>query len=71
MKSWLYEHLFATWLSPINASLAYAIVQKQVILSYADSPGKKLIDTTDYAWATIYRKKVGEWKAECNVSTNK
>ncbi len=25
LKNWLYEHLFATWLSPINASLAYAI----------------------------------------------
>ena len=54
-----------------DGSLAYAIVQKQVILSYPDSLGKKLIDTTDYAWATIYRKKKGEWKAECNVSTNK
>lgn len=25
LKTWLYEHLFATWLSPINASLAYAL----------------------------------------------
>jgi predicted acyltransferase len=25
LKTWLYEHFFATWLSPVNASLAYAI----------------------------------------------
>jgi predicted acyltransferase len=24
LKTWLYEHLFASWLSPVNASLAYA-----------------------------------------------
>jgi hypothetical protein len=25
LKTWLYEHFFATWLSPVNASLAYAL----------------------------------------------
>jgi predicted acyltransferase len=25
LKTWLYEHVFATWLSPINASLAFAL----------------------------------------------
>ena len=25
LKNWLYEHLFATWLSPYNASLGYAL----------------------------------------------
>jgi predicted acyltransferase len=25
LKTWMYEHLFATWLSPINASLGFAI----------------------------------------------
>ena len=54
-----------------DGSLAYAIVQKQVIVSYPDSLGKTLIDTTDYAWASVYRKQKGEWKVECNVSTNK
>jgi len=54
-----------------DGSLAYAIVQKQVILSYPDSLGKTFIDTTDYAWTSIYRKQMGEWKVECNVSTNK
>lgn len=54
-----------------DASLAYAVVQKQVILSYPDSLGKPVIDTTDFAWVSIYRKQKGKWKVEANVSTNK
>lgn len=54
-----------------DGSLAYAIVQKQVILSRVDSIGKSFIDTTDYAWVSIYRKHKGKWKVECNASTNK
>ena len=54
-----------------DGSLCYAIIQKQVILSSLDSLGKKQLDTTDYAWASIYRKQKGEWKVECNISTNK
>lgn len=54
-----------------DGSLCYAIVQKQVILSLPDSLGRKISDTTDFAWASIYRKQKGEWKVECNVSTNK
>ena len=54
-----------------DGTLAYAIIQKQVILSYPDSSGNKFIDTTNYAWASIYRKQRGEWKVECNISTNK
>lgn len=52
-----------------DGSLAYAIIQKLVILSYPDSAGKKKTDTTNYAWVTIYRKQNGEWKAESNAST--
>jgi hypothetical protein len=54
-----------------DGSLCYAIIQKQVIISSFDSLGKKMPDTTDFAWASIYRKQKGEWKVECNVSTNK
>ena len=54
-----------------DGTLVYAIIQKQVILSYPDSSGNKFIDTTNYAWASIYRKQRGEWKVECNISTNK
>lgn len=54
-----------------DGSLAYAIIQKEVILTYPDSTGKPFYDTTHYAWSSIYRKQNGEWKVECNVSTNK
>ena len=54
-----------------DGTLAYAIVQKQVVLSYPDSLGKTIVDTTDYAWISIYRKSGNEWKVEANASTNK
>jgi hypothetical protein len=54
-----------------DGSLAYAIVQKEVIVSYPDSFGNTFTDTTNYAWASIYRKRKGEWKVEANISTNK
>ncbi len=54
-----------------DGSLAYAVVQKEVILSYPDTTGKAFYDTTHYAWVSIYRKQKGEWKVECNASTNK
>ena len=54
-----------------DGSLAYAIVQKQVILSLKDSLRQVVLDTTNFAWVSIYRKIGDEWKIECNVSTNK
>lgn len=54
-----------------DGSLAYAIIRKQVILTYPDTPGRSVYDTTDFAWTSIYRKQKGTWKIECNVSTNK
>lgn len=54
-----------------DATLAYAVVQKKVVLSYKDSFGQPLFDSTDYAWVSVYRKQKGEWKVESNISTNK
>jgi hypothetical protein len=54
-----------------DASLAYAIIQKKVIIVQKDSMGKSTNDTTDFAWVSIYRKTGDDWKVECNVSTNK
>lgn len=54
-----------------DGTMAYAIVQKQVILSIKDSSDHTALDTTDFAWVAIYRKDRGQWKVECNVSTNK
>lgn len=52
-----------------DGSLAYAIVQKNVVLTYKDTLGVPLMDTTNYAWITIYKKLAGEWKMVCNAST--
>ena len=52
-----------------DGSLAYAIVQKNVVLTYKDTLGVPLTDTTHYAWITIYKKLAGEWKMVCNAST--
>lgn len=54
-----------------DGSLAYAVIQKEVIIAVADSAGIKHNDTTHFAWVSIYRKQNGEWKGECNISTNK
>ena len=54
-----------------DGTLAYAIVQKQVILSVKDSVNNNQLDTTDFAWVSIYRKTGNGWKIECNISTNK
>ena len=54
-----------------DGSLAYAIIQKQVILLKTDSLHNKTPDTTDYAWVSIYRRTGNGWKVECNASTNK
>jgi len=54
-----------------DGSLAYAIIQKQVIATYPDTSGKPFYDTTHYAWTSVYRKQKGEWKVECNISTNR
>ena len=50
-----------------DASLCYAIVQKQVIVKPKES-GK--LDTVNYAWLSVYRREGHQWKLECNISTN-
>ena len=54
-----------------DGTMAYAIVQKQVVLLIKDSLEKQSRDTTDFAWVSIYRKTKNGWKVECNASTNK
>lgn len=54
-----------------DGKMAYAVIQKQVIVSYPDSTGKPFSDTMNYAWVSIYRKQKGGWKVEANISTNK
>jgi hypothetical protein len=54
-----------------DGSLAYALVQKEVIVSYPGDTGTRIIDTTHFAWASVYRKENSGWKLEANISTNK
>lgn len=54
-----------------DGSLAYALVQKEVIVNYPGSSGLLVYDTTHYAWVSVYRKQEGSWKVEANISTNK
>ena len=50
-------------------SMAYCLVDKEVIVAYPLDDGGQYIDTTQYAWTTIYRKYGGEWKVDCVTST--
>lgn len=52
-----------------DQSMAYAIVQKQVILKNKKENNR--IDSVNFAWVSIYKKKGKDWKQVCNVSTNK
>lgn len=54
-----------------DASMAYMVVDKQVILTYKNEENKDIEETTHYAWVSIFKKQAsGEWKIVCNVSTN-
>lgn len=50
-------------------SMAYSIVQKEVILAYPLEDGSSYVDTTHYAWTTVYRKYDDDWKVDCVTST--
>jgi len=54
-----------------DGSLAYAVVQKEVILAGRESADETKNDTTHYAWVSIYRKGPQGWKIEANISTNR
>jgi len=53
-----------------DGKLAYTIVQKDVIVQYADDTGKMTQDSTHFAWTAIYRKGSDGWKIEHVASTN-
>ncbi len=54
-----------------DRSLAYTIVEKDVVLHYPDEKGAILRDSVHYAWLAIYRKgDTGAWKIESIASTN-
>ena len=52
-----------------DGSMAYAALEKTVVLTYPDTLGKPLYDSANYAWVSIYRKIDNQWKLVCNAST--
>lgn len=53
-----------------DGTMAYAVVQKEVILEYKETATPQY-DTTHFAWVSVYRKQADGWKLECNISTNR
>lgn len=54
-----------------DASMAYMVVDKLVVLTYLNEENKAVEETTHFAWVSIFKKQAGgDWKIVCNVSTN-
>ncbi len=54
-----------------DASVAYVAVNKLVVIKKQALNAKQILDTTNFAWLTVYKKYNGEWKIDCVSSTNK
>ena len=54
-----------------DASMAYVIVDKLVLLTYKNAENNLIEENTHFAWVSIFKKSKREgWKLVCNVSTN-
>ena len=51
-------------------SMAYTIVNKEVVLTYTNEDNEKARESTIFSWVAIYTKQDGEWKIDCIASTN-
>lgn len=54
-----------------DGSMAYGAIEKLVVLKVKDSNGKDVLDTTHFAWMSVYRKEKGQWIMDAIASTNK
>jgi hypothetical protein len=54
-----------------DKKMAFAIVQKQVIIKEAGPQNKMVYDTTDFAWISVFQKVNNKWQSVATVSTNK
>lgn len=52
-------------------SLAYTIVDKEVIVKYEDEEGNLQRELTPFSWVAIYKRYPDGWKIDCVASTNK
>lgn len=51
-------------------SMAYAVVNKEVVVNYLNENQENVHEKTVFAWVAIYRKYEKGWKIDCVVSTN-
>lgn len=51
-------------------SMAYTVVNKEVVVTYDGENGEKVRGTTIFSWIAIYKKVDGEWKIDAVASTN-
>ncbi len=54
-----------------DASVAYVAVDKCVILKTKDENQQEIVDTTYFAWLSVFKKINGQWVLDCVSSTNK
>jgi hypothetical protein len=54
-----------------DGNMAFTIVDKMVTLSFQDTTGHEVDETTHFAWTTLYRKYGNEWKVDCVTTTRK
>ena len=54
-----------------DASVAYVAVDKLVVLKLKNENGKEVVDTTHFAWLSVYKKINSNWVLDCIASTNK
>lgn len=52
-------------------SLAYTIVNKEVVVTYKDENDQHHRELTEFSWVAIYKKYSDGWKIDCVASTNK
>ncbi len=53
-----------------DGSIAYTIVEKEVINKYKNDEGKEIQESTVFSWVAIYKKYGTDWKIDCVASTN-
>ncbi|MEQ3795891.1 hypothetical protein AAFP94_11930 [Flavobacteriaceae bacterium MJ-SS4] len=51
-------------------SMAYTIVNKEVVLTYTNENNENIRESTLFSWVAIYTKQNGVWKTDCVASTN-
>lgn len=52
-------------------TMAYAIINKEVVLKYKDEEDQLIRLSIEYSWVAIYSKWHDGWKIDCIASTNK